>query len=113
MMHYKPSRDALTEVAERDRYRDRFAAVEASLAAVRAAKRAADESLRRAQEAPGPHVTTNSIFVALYDAHLRDREALFSALRDLDEARAALRPGAAEQAAADAARAAADGRGRR
>ncbi|MCO5159288.1 MAG: hypothetical protein M9945_21535 [Aquamicrobium sp.] len=107
MMHYKPPRDALTEVAERDRYRDGFAAVEASLAAVRAAKRAADESLRRAQEAPGPHVTTNSIFVALYDAHLRDREALFSALRGLDEARAALRPGAAEDI-----RAAADGRGR-
>lgn len=113
MMHYKPPRDALTTGGEQDRYRDRFAAVEASLAAVRSAKRAADESLRRAQEAPGPHVTTNSIFVALYDAHLRDREALFSALRDLDEVRAALRPGAAEQVATDTIRAAADGRERR
>lgn len=107
MMHYKPPRDALSEGAERDRYRDGFAAVEASLAAVHAAKRAADESLRRAQEAPGPHVTTNSIFVALYEAHLRDRETLFSALRGLDEARAALRPGAAENV-----RTAAEGRGR-
>lgn len=111
MMHYKPPRDALSEVAERDRYRDGFAAVEASLDTVRAAKRAADESLRRAQEAPGPHVTTNSIFVALYEAHLRDRESLFSALRGLDEARAALRPGAAESVTGSI-RAAAEGRGR-
>ena len=71
MMHYKPPRDALTEVAEPDRYRDRFAAVEASLAAVRAAKRAADESLRRAQEAPGPQPADRAVQAARRDAPAR------------------------------------------
>lgn len=72
-------------------YRERFAAVEASASQVRKAKRAADESLRRAQEAPEPHVSTNTVFVALWDEHMRDREALFAALRRLDDAREELR----------------------
>lgn len=65
------------------------------MAAVRSARQAADESLRRAQAAPEPHETGNTIFVFLYEEHLRDREALFAALRDLDKAQAALRDVAA------------------
>ncbi|MEO5758280.1 MAG: hypothetical protein ABIQ51_15630 [Mesorhizobium sp.] len=55
--------------------------------AVRKAKRAAHDSLARANDAPGPHETTNTIFVGLYEAHLRDREAMFAAMRQLDMAR--------------------------
>ncbi|MDZ5695666.1 hypothetical protein [Chelativorans sp. M5D2P16] len=57
--------------------------------AVREAKQAAAESLSRAMEAPGPHDTTNTIFVALFEAHCRDREVLFAAMRRLDAAREA------------------------
>jgi len=57
------------------------------LAKVEDAKRKANNSLRRAQSAPEPHVTTNSIFVSLYEEHLRDRESLFSSLRQLDDMR--------------------------
>nr|WP_278500757.1 hypothetical protein [Brucella intermedia] len=56
-------------------------------AKVEDAKRKANSSLRRARSAPGPHVTTNSIFLSLYEEHLRDRESLFSSLRQLDDMR--------------------------
>ncbi len=71
------------------------AALEACLSRLHQAKRVADESLRRAQDAPGPHTSENSIFVALWETHLGDRELLFSAMRQLDRARQALPPGAA------------------
>lgn len=79
---------------EASHHRTLFAAVEASRSAVSRAKRTADESLRRAQEAPEPHGTTNSIFVAMWEIHQGDREALFAAMRRLDEACDALRSGA-------------------
>ncbi|CAM5489560.1 hypothetical protein MAUB1S_08201 [Mycolicibacterium aubagnense] len=82
MINYKPSE--LTAETNRDR---EVAALEASLSRLHQAKRMADESLRRAQEAPGPHTSDNSIFVALWEAHLSDRELLFSAMRQLDHAR--------------------------
>lgn len=72
-------------------YRECFTAVAALTSKVRTAKRTADESLRRALDAPEPHETTNTIFVALWEAHLHDREMLFSTMRDLDDARAELR----------------------
>jgi len=56
-------------------------------AKVEDAKRKAHNSLRRAQSAPEPHVTTNAIFLSLYEEHLRDRESLFSSLRQLDDMR--------------------------
>jgi len=100
MIHYKPypcesasgSPPENRPSAEESRRRGAHCThMEASLSQLRRAKRAADESLRRAQEAPGPHSTDNSIFVALWEDHLRDREALFSAMRQFDEAREALR----------------------
>ncbi len=60
-------------------------------ARMRTAKQTADETLRRALDAPEPHETTNTIFVALREAHLHDREILFAAMRCLDEARKELR----------------------
>jgi hypothetical protein len=77
-------------------YRESFAAVEALGSVVRRAKRAAEESLRRAQAAPEPHAATNAIFGALCEAHLRDREALFAAMRRFDDARRELRRMATE-----------------
>jgi len=56
-------------------------------AKVEDAKRKANNSLHRARSAPGPHVTTNAIFLSLYEEHLRDRESLFSSLRQLDDMR--------------------------
>lgn len=73
--------------------------VEVLMAVVSKAKRIADESLARANEAPHPHETSNTIFVALYETHWRDREALFEAMRRLDKAREELR--AAEMTAMD------------
>ncbi len=100
MIHQRQMRGSPLESGpaeqETSRHRERFAALEASLSAVRRAKRAADDSLRRAQDAPQPHVTTNSIFVALWEAHLGDWEALFAAMRLLDEAREALEQGTRE-----------------
>ncbi|WP_273728376.1 hypothetical protein [Brucella gallinifaecis] len=61
------------------------------LAAVETAKRAANESLRRAQSAPLPHIADNTVFIALFDRHLSDREVLFSKIRQLDDAKASLR----------------------
>lgn len=61
------------------------------LAAVEAAKQAANESLRRAQLAPLPHVADNTTFIALFERHLSDRETLFSSIRQLDDAKAFLR----------------------
>lgn len=75
--------------------RESVAALETSLSRLHRAKRIADESLRRAQDAPGPHTSDNSIFVGLWETHLGDREQLFSAMRQLDRARQALPPGGA------------------
>lgn len=105
MIHYRPPREPFPEkrgsVVTSSRHRQLFLAVEVLLSEVREAKHAADRSLLRAQEAPEPHVTTNTIFVALYEAHLSDREALFATMRRLDEAREALRAVAAGTAAPD------------
>lgn len=57
------------------------------------AKRAADLSLDRAKAAPKPHEITNPAFVALFEAHQRDREVLFAAMRALDAARSAAEKG--------------------
>lgn len=82
MIHYKPYPCEPPSGSPLEKMED-------SLSQLHRAKRAADESLRRAQEAPEPHSTDNSIFVALWEDHLRDREALFSAMRQFDEARKA------------------------
>lgn len=63
--------------------------VDAAKQLVENAKRAADDSLVRAKAAPKPHEITNPVFVALFDAHQRDREVLFAAMRTLEAARAA------------------------
>lgn len=60
-------------LAQARHHRDLLAAVEASMAAVLCARQAANESLRRAQAAPEAHETSNTIFVFLYEEHLRDR----------------------------------------
>jgi len=95
MMHCKPTPGRGHEhggpACDASVYRACFAAVESLAAQVHAARRTADETLRRALEAPGPHETTNTIFVALWEAHLHDREALFAAMRRLDAAREDLR----------------------
>ncbi|MFD1198102.1 hypothetical protein ACFQ3K_07215 [Brucella gallinifaecis] len=62
------------------------------LTAVEVAKQAANDSLRRAQSAPLPHVADNTTFIALFERHLLDRESLFSSIRQLDDARASFRP---------------------
>ncbi|MFE0015879.1 hypothetical protein ACFWXH_13610 [Mesorhizobium sp. NPDC059054] len=96
MINYRPSgapgapfeHGGLT--GEASHLRESIAALETSLSRLHQAKRVADESLRRAQDAPGPHTSENSIFVALWESHLGDREMLFSAMRQLDHARQAL-----------------------
>jgi hypothetical protein len=62
---------------------------------VQSAKQKASESLARLNEAPEPHDTTNDAFAVLYDAHYRDREALFDALRQLEAVRQVLSGAAA------------------
>lgn len=84
-----------------NRYRESFAAVEASASAVRRTRRAADESLKRLNSLPEPRTDANPVFVSLLEKHRQDREALFSAMRQLDDAREALRQIAAELARAD------------
>ena len=64
-------------------------AVERARKRVEEARRVADTSLVRAKAAPRPHEITNPVFVSLFDAHQRDREALFAAMRDLDTVLAA------------------------
>ncbi len=64
-------------------------AIEAARQLVEQAKRAADASLVRAKAAPKPHEITNPAFVALFEAHQRDKETLFAAMRALDVARIA------------------------
>jgi hypothetical protein len=95
MIHYTPVQEWPpangASVEEWNRHRERFTTVEASRSHLRKAKRAADESLRRAQDAPEPHTSDNSIFAALWEVHLAHREALFDAMRRLDEASEALR----------------------
>jgi hypothetical protein len=52
---------------------------------VDAARLAADNSLLRAKAAPKPHEITNPAFIALFEAHQRDREVLFAAMRALEK----------------------------
>lgn len=66
---------------------DEASMLHALLGRVERAKRAADESIARVADVPGPHVADNAIFMAHYDAHCMDREALFDALRRLDAVR--------------------------
>jgi hypothetical protein len=68
-------------------------AIETAKKQVEQAKRAADLSLDRAKAAPKPHEITNPAFVALFEAHQRDREVLFAAMRALDAARSAAEKG--------------------
>ena len=95
MIHHQNLHGSPPENGGRDaassRRRELAGMVEALTELVSAARRAADESLSRVNDAPQPHSTDNSIFVALWEAHLGDREALFSAMRRLDDAREALR----------------------
>jgi hypothetical protein len=100
MIHYRPKQGSSSENGNRaqasSRLHEHIDDPEALLAHVRRAQREADESLRRVQDAPEPHVSTNIIFVALYEAHLRDREVLFEAMRKLDDARAGRGAGSTE-----------------
>ncbi|MAS14287.1 MAG: hypothetical protein CMH69_13350 [Nitratireductor sp.] len=90
MMHLSPIEEFAShhacEADELERHRGKFLRVERLRSKVQAAKRAAAESLSRANETPEPHDGSNTIFVALFDTHCRDREALFEAMRELDEA---------------------------
>jgi hypothetical protein len=73
----------------KQRFAEPLSAVAAAKQLVDKAKRAADISLDRAKTAPKPHEITNPVFVALFDAHQRDREVLFAAMRALEAARLA------------------------
>jgi hypothetical protein len=64
--------------------RQALSAVDAAKQRVDAARRAADNSLDRAKAAPKPHEISNPAFVALFEAHQRDREMLFEAMRSLE-----------------------------
>ncbi|QND52850.1 hypothetical protein HB779_13745 [Phyllobacterium sp. 628] len=64
--------------------------VDAARNEVEKARRAADDSLNRAKSAPKPHEITNPAFVALFEAHQRDREVLFAAMRTFDRAQESL-----------------------
>ena len=64
--------------------RQALSAVDAAKQRVDAARRAADNSLDRAKAAPRPHEISNPAFVALFEAHQRDREMLFEAMRALE-----------------------------
>ncbi len=64
--------------------------IEAAKIQVSIARNAADQSLLRAKSAPRPHEISNPAFVALFEAHQRDRELLFAAMRALENARAAI-----------------------
>lgn len=61
-----------------------LSAIEVAKQRVAAARLAADNSLDRAKAAPKPHEITNPAFVALFEAHQRDREMLFEAMRALE-----------------------------
>ncbi|MCV0379531.1 hypothetical protein [Nitratireductor sp.] len=90
MIHLDPIGDFAPhhpcETQELERHRGKLLRVERLRSKVEAAKAAAAESLSRANDAPEPHDSANTLFVALFDAHCRDREKLFEAMRELDEA---------------------------
>lgn len=87
MDDHRPAIEATPEQLER---KVLVAELETLRRRVKQAKLKASESLSRANEAPEPHDTTNTVFVALYDSHWRDREELFSVMRQLDAAYRAL-----------------------
>ncbi|MEJ1121445.1 hypothetical protein V9K95_00755 [Phyllobacterium sp. CCNWLW183] len=70
--------------------RQALSRIDAAKHQVSIAKIAADQSLLRAKSAPRPHEISNPAFVELFEAHQRDREVLFAAMRALENARAAL-----------------------
>jgi hypothetical protein len=72
--------------ASAGRRRATVSPVEAAKQRIAAARLAADNSLDRAKAAPKPHEITNPAFVALFEAHQRDREKLFEAMRALEAA---------------------------
>lgn len=90
MMHLSPIEDFAShhahDASELAWCRGKLLRVERLRAKVQAAKRAAAESLARANDAPQPHDSTNTIFVVLFDTHCRDREALFETMREFDQA---------------------------
>ncbi|MEP7455450.1 hypothetical protein [Phyllobacterium sp. SB3] len=63
--------------------------IDAAKQQVAVARAAADQSLLRAKAAPRPHEISNPAFVELFEAHQRDREVLFAAMRALEHARSA------------------------
>lgn len=70
--------------------RQALSRIDAAKHQVSIAKIAADQSLLRAKTAPRPHEISNPAFVELFEAHQRDKEVLFAAMRALENARAAL-----------------------
>lgn len=94
MMHFRPETENSLPNINRDGHRlsrkDALLRIDMWQARVIKARRTADESLLRVQDAPEPHITTNTLFVALFETHQRDREALFEAMRQLDAARMSL-----------------------
>ncbi|MDR6635046.1 hypothetical protein J2X72_003858 [Phyllobacterium sp. 1468] len=66
--------------------RQALSVIDAAKQRVVAARRTADNSLDRAKAAPKPHEISNPAFVALFEAHQRDREMLFEAMRALEKA---------------------------
>ncbi|MGH6860684.1 MAG: hypothetical protein ACRECY_10530 [Phyllobacterium sp.] len=70
-----------------DRRRQAASRIDAAKQLVEVARATADSSLLRAKAAPRPHEIGNPAFVALFEAHQRDREVLFAAMRTLEVAR--------------------------
>ncbi|MEF2073682.1 hypothetical protein [Consotaella aegiceratis] len=106
MIHYTamgghPFTSALSE-EKRRQYRTLAETVEKLQAVVREAEQAAAQSLAKANAAPRPHTGSNPTFMALYDAHTQHREALFRAMRNLDDARQALDSMTADLSASNA-----------
>ncbi len=87
-IHGRPIRREYPE-ADQHRYRELEAEVERLRLSVCKVKQRAVESLARTHEVP-PEDPGNTAFVAVYEAHWRDREALFAAMRELEAAVEAL-----------------------
>lgn len=73
--------------------RQALARLDAAKQLVSVARAAADQSLLRAKSAPRPHEITNPAFVEKFEAHQRDREVLFAAMRTLESVRSAIETG--------------------
>ncbi|EJN04935.1 hypothetical protein [Phyllobacterium sp. YR531] len=73
-----------------NKLRQAISHIDAAKQQVALARAAADQSLLRAKSAPRPHEISNPAFVELFEAHQRDREVLFAAMRALENARSAV-----------------------